>query len=50
MINKKGLHLVGKPPEQERDDDGSPQLCHDIEEAEGPVPEDGDGTSKARAP
>lgn len=40
-------HLVGKAPEEERDDDGAPQLGHDVEEAEGPVAQDGDGAHEA---
>lgn len=43
-------HLVGKPPEQKRHDDRPPELGHDVEQAEGPVPEDGDGPGKAGAP
>merc|ERR1719313_2140541 len=37
-----GADLVGEAPEEHRDDDGAPELGHDVEEAVGPVPQDGD--------
>ena len=40
-------YLVGKTPEQQRHDHGSPKLSHDIEQAEGPVAHDGDRAGKA---
>ena len=36
-------HLVGKAPEQQGHHHRSPQLRHDVEEAEAPVAQDGDG-------
>lgn len=46
----RGRHLVGKAPEEQRDDDGAPQLGHDVEQAVRPVAHDGDGAGEARAP
>lgn len=43
-----GSNLIGKAPEKNRDHDGTPQLCHDIEEAVGPVANDSNGTCKTR--
>ncbi|URE18442.1 hypothetical protein MUK42_10438, partial [Musa troglodytarum] len=42
-------HLIGKPPEQDRNHHTSPQLRHDIEEAEAPNPQNRDRTKETRA-
>lgn len=47
LIN--GGDLVGKTPEKDGDDNGSPQLSHHVEKAVGPVTDNGNGASKARA-
>ena len=44
----RNTHLVGKAPEQQRHDDGSPKLGHDIKEAECPVAQDGNRPCKPR--
>jgi len=43
-----GGDLVGKSPEKNGDDDGSPQLSHHVEKAVGPVTDNGNGAGKAR--
>ncbi len=39
---------VGKTPEKNGDDNGSPQLSHDVEKAVGPVTDNGNRTSETR--
>ena len=43
----RSAYLVGKTPKQQRHDHRSPQLSHDIEQAEGPVAQDGNWAGKA---
>ena len=43
MEDSKGAHLVGKAPEEKGDDNRSPELGHDVEQAEAPIPQDGNG-------
>lgn len=37
-------HLICKAPEEEGNHDRAPKLCHDVEKAETPISEDGDGS------
>lgn len=46
---KPSRHLVGKAPEQQGHHHGAPQLRHDVEHAECPVAQDGNGTTETRA-
>lgn len=41
------MYLIGESPEEHGDDDAAPELGHDIEEAEAPDAEDGDGAQEA---
>ena len=38
--------LVGEAPEQEGHHDRAPQLSHHVEQAEGPVPQNGNGACR----
>lgn len=40
---RRHVHLISKAPEEQGHDNWSPELCHDIEQAETPVPQDGNG-------
>ena len=40
-------YLIGKPPEEDGYDDAAPELGHDVEEAEAPDAEDGNGPEEA---
>mmetsp|Transcript_39229 Transcript_39229/g.47508 ORF Transcript_39229/g.47508 Transcript_39229/m.47508 type:complete len:583 (+) Transcript_39229:534-2282(+) len=42
-----GGNLVGESPEEDGNHDGTPQLSHDVEQAVGPVAENGDRTKEA---
>jgi len=42
-------YLIGKPPEEDGYDDAAPELGHDVEEAEAPDAEDGNGPEEAGA-
>ena len=46
---RKRSHLICEAPEEEGHHDRPPQLGHDVEQAEGPVAQNGDGARKACA-
>jgi hypothetical protein len=41
------VYLIGEPPEEDGYDDAAPELSHDVEQAETPDAEDGDGSEEA---
>lgn len=47
-VVREAANLVGKTPEEQGHNHGAPELSHDVEEAEGPVAQDGDGPGEAR--
>lgn len=42
-------YLIGKLPEENPYDNSTPELCHRIEKAEAPTPQDSNGAEEARA-